>query len=183
MSGDLDHDHTGAMRIPLGECNDEQLLAEVVRRQLEIHNKITVDMVREHYEFGDLLGVGSSGEVILVTHRIHKKKYACKVIKKNKKINDAQSMSTEIEIMKRVKHPHIVSMYELFETPRCIWIVLELVTGGGLDQYLARVRTYSEKLIATFFKQILSGVHYLHMSGVVHRDLKIENILLTVRTT
>jgi serine/threonine protein kinase len=170
------------MMVPLGECSDEQLLAEVIRRQLEIHNRITDEMVRQHYEFGDMLGIGSSGEVIMVTHRVSRKKYACKVIKRNKKINDAQSMSTEIEIMKRVKHPNIVSMYELFTTPKCIWMVMELVTGGSLDQYLARVRTYSERLIATFFRQILNGVHYLHMSGVVHRDLKIENILLTVST-
>jgi serine/threonine protein kinase len=114
------------MRIPLGECSDEQLLAEVARRNLDLHDKITDAMVRETYEMGKILGHGASGQVYLATHRITGKKFACKVVKKNSSMNDAQSMSTEIEIMKRVRHRHIVSMYELYETPKCLWIILEV---------------------------------------------------------
>lgn len=126
MSADLDFDHEAGMRIPLGECSDEQLLAEVARRNLDLHDKITDAMVREYYDFGKVLGHGASGQVVLATHKITGKKFACKVVKKNSSMNDAQSMSTEIEIMKRVRHRHIVSMYELFETPRCLWIILEV---------------------------------------------------------
>ena len=51
-------------------------------------------------------------------------RYACKVILKDTKMNDAQSMSTEIEIMKRIRHRHVVAMYELFESPSCLWLIL-----------------------------------------------------------
>lgn len=114
------------MRIPLGECSDEQLLAEVARRHLDLHDKITDVMVRETYDIGRSLGHGASGVVYLATHKVTNQNFACKVVKKNNSINDAQSMSTEIEIMKRIRHRHIVSMYELYETPKCLWIVLEV---------------------------------------------------------
>jgi len=69
--------------------------------------------VKESYNFESKLGHGASGEVLLVSNRASGVKYALKVIAKNDSMNDAQSMSTEIEIMKRVRHRNIVSMYEL----------------------------------------------------------------------
>lgn len=165
---------------PLGEVSDESLLAEVARRHLDIHDKITDSMVKETYAVGKVLGHGASGEVYNVTHKITGKQFACKVVKKNANMNDAQSMSTEIEIMKRIRHRHIVSMYELYETPKCLWIILELVDGGDLYHFLANATNYSEVVAARMMRQVLSGVHYLHSLGVVHRDLKLDNILLTV---
>lgn len=177
ITGEMDHDHTASMMIPLGECSDEQLLAEVARRKLDLHDKITDAVVKETYDFGKVLGHGASGEVVLAIHKVTRKNFACKVVRKDAKMNDAQSMSTEIEIMKRIRHRHVVSMYELYETPKCLWIILELVNNGGLHHYMAQVECYSEQLLAGFFRQILAGVHYLHASGVVHRDLKVDNIL------
>ncbi len=67
-------------------------------------------------------------------------------------MNDAQSMSTEIEIMKRIRHRHVVSMYELYETPKCLWIILELVDGGDLHTHMASVDYYTEVLAARHMK-------------------------------
>ena len=166
------------MTIPLGECNDEQLLSEVARRHIDLHDKITDSMVKETYAVGKVLGHGASGDVYLVTHKVNGRNFACKVVKKNASMNDAQSMSTEIEIMKRIRHRNIVSMYELYETPKCLWIILELVDGGDMHHFLAQVTDYNEVIASKQFKQMLSGVHYLHSLGVVHRDLKLDNILL-----
>ena len=180
VSAELDYDHETAMTIPLGEVSDEQLLAEVARRRLDLHDKITDTLVKETYDFGKILGHGASGEVVLVTHKTTKQSFACKIVKKNSNMNDAQSMSTEIEIMKRIRHRNVVSMYELYETPKCLWIVLELVDGGDLYHFLANTPQYNEVIASRQFKQILQGVHYLHSLGIVHRDLKLENILLSV---
>eukprot|EP01039_Chlorochromonas_danica_P004555 gene4555-4993_t len=179
VSFDLDYDHDKAMQIPLGEVTDEQLLAEVARRRLDLHDKITDALVKETYDIGKTIGHGASGKVYLVTHKITGQQFACKVVKKNSNMNDAQSMSTEIEIMKRIRHRNIVSMYELYETPKCLWIVLELVDGGDLHHFLANTLHYNEVMAARQFRQILTGLHYLHSLGVIHRDLKLDNILLS----
>lgn len=179
VSYELDHDHEQAMLLPLGEVTDEQLLAEVARRKLDLHDKITDALVKESYEIGKTLGHGASGKVYMAIHKHTGKKFACKVVKKNANMNDAQSMSTEIEIMKRIRHRNIVSMYELYETPKCLWIILELVDGGDLHHYLAQTVHYNEVMAARQFRQILQGLHYLHSLGVVHRDLKLDNLLLS----
>lgn len=100
VTAELDFDHDAAMKVPLGEVTDEQLLAEVARRKLDLHSSITDALVKETYDMGKILGHGASGEVLLVAHKISGVKYACKVVRKDSNMNDAQSMSTEIEIMK-----------------------------------------------------------------------------------
>lgn len=178
VSYGLDFDHESAMKIPLGEVTDEQLLAEVARRKLDLHNQITDALVKESYTFDGKLGKGASGEVLLVTNKNTGIKYACKVIAKNETMNDAQSMSTEMEIMKRIRHRNIVSMYELYESSKCMWVILELVDGGDLHHHVTKFQHYSESVAAKLFRQCLAGLHYLHSLGVVHRDIKLDNILL-----
>ena len=183
LSPDYDFsEHYKARRIELEAATDDELLAEVQQRNLSLHEDIDESLVLKTYEIGKILGHGASGKVYQCINRDSNTKYACKVIQKDTKMNDAQSMSTEIEIMKRLRHDHVVSMYELFETPDCLWLILELVDGGDLRSFLnANRQSYTEGYAAMHLKQILQGVHYLHAMGVVHRDLKLENILLKRR--
>ena len=182
LAADLDYNHEAAMKVPMGECTDEQLIVELARRKVDIQHRVTSDLVAKYYHFERLLGHGASGKVYLVYHRESGEKFACKVIKKDGSMNDAQSMSTEIEIMKRCRHLNIVSLYELFESSVCIWLILELVEGTGLRGGLANHAHYTEAVAAKFVKQICLGLHYLHNHGVIHRDMKIDNILLNVRS-
>ena len=181
LTTDIDYDHTVAMELKLKECSDEQLIAELARRKVDIQHKVTADLVAKYYHFEKLLGHGASGKVYLVYHRETGEKFACKVIKKDGSMNDAQSMSTEIEIMKRCRHLNIVSLYELFESSLCKWLILELVEGSGLRGGLLHHAHYTEQVCARFVRQICMGLHYLHNHGVIHRDVKIDNILLSVR--
>lgn len=93
-------------------------------------------------------------------------------------MNDAASMSTEIEILKRVRHQHVVTLYELFESATCMWLILELVDGGDLNYFIGEHKHYSERVIGHHFRQILMGLHYLHSQGIVHRDMKLDNVLI-----
>ena len=84
------------------QATDEQILAEIARRKLDIHTNITHEMVRSYYEFdAKPFGKGASAEVYRVRHRQTGEVYACKVIRKDGNMNDINSMTTEIEIMKR----------------------------------------------------------------------------------
>lgn len=178
ISSELDNDPELAGNTYLKDCTDEQILAEIARRGLDIHHNVTQDLVKQTYRFEKQLGEGASGEVFLVSHKKSGEKFACKIIKKNDSMNDAESMGTEIEIMKRVRHQHIVALYELYESSTCMWLILELVDGGDLNYFISSHRNYSEMVIAHHFRQILQGLHYLHAQGIVHRDMKLDNILI-----
>jgi serine/threonine protein kinase len=178
ISSDLDYDHDTALVTQLKDCTDEQLISEIARRKLDIQHTVTAELVAKYYHFEMIIGTGASGKVYLVYHRETNERFACKVIKKDGSMNDAQSMTTEIEIMKRIRHRHIVSLYELFESAQCMWLILELVEGTGLRGVLADSKNYSEVVASRYMKQILLGMHYLHNHGVIHRDLKLDNMLL-----
>ena len=142
---DLDYDHAKALDVPLRDCTDEQLIVELARRKVDIQHRVTSELVTKYYHFEKLLGHGASGKVYLVYHRVTGEKFACKVIKKDGQMNDAESMNTEIEIMKRVRHDNIVTLYELFESAKCMWLILELVDGTGLRGGLAQITKYTEQ--------------------------------------
>ena len=76
-------------------------------------------------------------------------------------------MSTEIEIMKRIRHRHVVSMYESHETPKCLWIILELVEGGDLFHHLAETPEYSEQDAAMHMKQMLESTTCTHLEWCI----------------
>jgi hypothetical protein len=104
-----------AAAVPLAHATDEELLAEVARRKLNIRHNITDKVVKETYDIGEQIGKGASGVVLKVFNRQTREQFAMKVVEKNESMNDLDSMMTEIEIMKRVRHRHIVCMYELYE--------------------------------------------------------------------
>lgn len=133
-------EHIAAMKRPLGSSLHNDLFTEVSRRKLDIRDKINESVVHETYDMGKVLGHGASGQVFVCRHKVNNTHYACKVIKKDSTINDAQSMSTEIEIMKRIRHRNIVAMYELYETPKCLWLILELVDAGDLRGFIQKNR-------------------------------------------
>ncbi|KAF0034933.1 hypothetical protein F2P81_012691 [Scophthalmus maximus] len=105
---------------------------------------------------------------------------AIKSIRKEK-IKDEQDMvhiRREIEIMSSLCHPHIITIYEVFENKDKIVIVMEYASRGDLYDYICDKKRISERETRHFFRQIVSAVHYCHQNGIVHRDLKLENILL-----
>jgi len=104
---------------------------------------------------------------------------ALKIIDKKSLRREEQAfLMTEVEILVQAKHENVIRLTELYETPRMLFLVMELVTGGELFQRIIKQKSYSEADAQVVMRQIFSGVAYLHSRGIVHRDLKPENVLL-----
>eukprot|EP00066_Takifugu_rubripes_P007630 XP_003973308.1 PREDICTED: NUAK family SNF1-like kinase 2 [Takifugu rubripes] len=146
---------------------------QAVKRHHHKHN------LKHRYEFLETLGKGTYGKVKKARER-SARLVAIKSIRKEK-IKDEQDLvhiRREIEIMSTLCHPHIITIYEVFENKDKIVIVMEYASRGDLYDYICDKRNISEREARHFFRQIVSAVHYCHQNGIVHRDLKLENILL-----
>lgn len=148
--------------------------------QLQINTVYkNTNQIRDEYKIWmDQLGKGAFGEVRKALHLESGVYRAIKIIyKEQTKLEEQKKILNEIDILKKLDHPNIVKIYEYFEDGKFIYIVMELVTGGELFEKIQTVHRFSEKKAAEYFRQILSGVNYLHKHNIVHRDLKPENIL------
>lgn len=101
---------------------------------------------------------------------------AIKIIDKSK-VEDMNDIQREIEIMSAVKHPNVIKLYEIFDEPKKMHLVMELVTGGELFDRIVAKGNYTEKDAADLMKTLCDALAYLHEKNIVHRDLKPENLL------
>ncbi|ORY38056.1 kinase-like domain-containing protein, partial [Leucosporidium creatinivorum] len=143
-------------------------------------------MPRQKIYFGpyillQTLGEGEFGKVKLGVHSERwGEDVAIKLIKRGN-VDTAQrgeKVRREIEVLKAVRHPNIVRLYDVIETEKYIGIVIEYASGGELFDHILAHRYLKERDASRLFAQLISGVSYLHAKGVVHRDLKLENLLL-----
>jgi len=113
-------------------------------------------------------------------HEVTGHKVAVKILNRQKIKSSKMDakISREIKILKLFRHPHIIRLYEVIETPTEIFLVMEYVDGGELFDYIVSRGKLSDNEARKFFQQIISGVEYCHRFMVVHRDLKPENLLL-----
>ncbi len=144
-----------------------------------IKAKIKQKSVIEYYEFLDLLGEGSFGQVKLALHKFTKERVAVKILKK-KNINDMQKTlaRNEIDIMKLCCHPNIVDLKDVIEDHEKIYIIMEYIPGIDLFTFLDEKSFLSENMIKRIMIFIVNTVKYLHTYGIVHRDLKLDNIMI-----
>lgn len=127
---------------------------------------------------------GSFGKVRLGVHRLTNTRVAIKQVPKSLPSNSGDPTSPlslltrEIHHHRRLRHPHVLALYEVIATETNIYLVSELCTGGELFDYLIEKERLSTSEVRRIGGQLVLGLHYLHSRGVVHRDLKLENILL-----
>ncbi|KAG5724526.1 Serine/threonine-protein kinase MARK2 [Termitomyces sp. T112] len=130
-----------------------------------------------NYTLGKVVGEGAYGKVRMGTHRLTSTRVAIKQIPKAM----SASLTREIHHHRQLHHPHVTQMYEVIATESYIWIVTELCSGGELFDYLVEKGRLSEEETRLIFGQLCLAVAYLHERGIVHRDLKLENVLLDER--
>uniref|UniRef100_A0A8B9L7C9 non-specific serine/threonine protein kinase n=1 Tax=Astyanax mexicanus TaxID=7994 RepID=A0A8B9L7C9_ASTMX len=131
------------------------------------------------YDIERTLGKGNFAVVKLAKHRITKSEVAIKIIDKTQlDAANLEKIYREVEIMKLLDHPHIIKLYQVMETKNMLYLVTEYAKNGEIFDYLASRGRLSEADARRKFWQILSAVEYCHERGIVHRDLKAENLLL-----
>ncbi|XP_076053776.1 uncharacterized protein LOC143032726 [Oratosquilla oratoria] len=132
-----------------------------------------------YYELEKTIGKGNFAVVKLATHVVTKSKVAIKIIDKSKiDEENLRKIWREIEILKKLRHQHITRLYQVMETERMIYLVTEYASHGELFDYLVDHGKMSEPEARLKFGQIVAALNYCHQHGVVHRDLKAENLLL-----
>ena len=142
--------------------------------------KMTRDSLTDYYKIIRIIGEGGFSKVFEVKNLKSSETFACKKISKVNLIN-LQKFKNEISIMSKADHPNIIKLYEIYESNRSFYLIMELCKGGQLFEQITekamKKNMYSEKDAAEIFQQIISGIEYCHNQGVCHRDLKPENIL------
>ncbi|XP_067264532.1 MAP/microtubule affinity-regulating kinase 4 isoform X1 [Chanodichthys erythropterus] len=132
-----------------------------------------------NYRLLKTIGKGNFAKVKLARHILTGKEVAIKIIDKTQlNPTSLQKLFREVRIMKTLHHPNIVQLFEVIETEKTLYLVMEYASGGEVFDYLVSHGRMKEIEARAKFRQIVSAVHYCHQKNIVHRDLKAENLLL-----
>lgn len=151
----------------------------IVKKAFREYNEPPVTTT-DFYKIGRMLGKGAFGKVNLGMHKLARKLVAIKSMNKQF-LNDERSkrkVMQEVSIIKRTRHPNVVKLYETFESEKHILFSMEMCAGGDLLNYVRKRRKLKEPVAKILFKQIIEAIGYIHTRNIVHRDIKLDNILL-----
>uniref|UniRef100_A0A0B6YCF0 Protein kinase domain-containing protein n=1 Tax=Arion vulgaris TaxID=1028688 RepID=A0A0B6YCF0_9EUPU len=148
------------------------------KKNNDADKKMKENDIRRKYEFKDTLGTGAFSEVVLAENKLERGKFnAVKCINRRGLRGKEEALENEISVLRRLNHPNIVRLVDVFEDKTHVYLVMELVTGGELFDRIVEKGSYTEKDASQLIRQVLEAVDYMHDRGVVHRDLKPENLL------
>jgi len=141
------------------------------------------------YTLTKSLGKGAFGEVYITSKQGTQEKFATKKIDKKFARNPKAKkyIDNEIKILKSIEHENIIKLYDQLETSQYYFLVTEYCNGGGLSDCLEYHinqyhKPFSEEVVQYLMRQIVSGIRYLHSKHILHRDIKLDNILVKFDT-
>ncbi|XP_055750140.1 death-associated protein kinase 2-like isoform X2 [Salvelinus fontinalis] len=143
-----------------------------------------LENVEDLYEIGEVLGSGHFGQVREVRERATGALWAGKFLKIRKCASsrlgmERKNVEREVEVLQALQHPNIMALKDVFESRAEVVLVLELISGGELFDFIAEKENLTESDAIDFMKQILLGVGFMHSKQIGHFDLKPENIMLS----
>jgi|Transcript_86445 MAP/microtubule affinity-regulating kinase len=133
-----------------------------------------------NYILHEKLGQGGFGSVLKGVHSETGEVAAVKFVPKRsfRQISDLHRVFQEIQALRNLRHPNIIKIHDVADNPDSICFIMEFAAGGELRGYVEKHKSLDEEEARCFFKQIVRAVHYIHSKKIIHRDLKLENILL-----
>ena len=148
-------------------------------RQQVLRLKIARDVLKD-YAVVSLIGKGAFSQVLQVTENDSGQCYAMKMIKRS----DFLQNSVEMDVLSRLSpsHPNLLSLHHFFETSGQIYILTDLAEGGDLFEWLLSHGRFQEPCVCSFICQVVLGVQFLHKHAILHRDIKLENVLVKKRS-
>ena len=163
---------------------EREIIKNIRKRPKTFENKLNYN--NDNYQIGGYLiknnlGEGTFGKVKLGIYIKTGEKVAIKIIDKRKLIekNDQIHLKREIDLLQKLNHINIISVYEIFENIDNYYIVMEFCSKGELFNYIVSKQRLNENEASYFFYQLINGLEYIHSIGISHRDIKPENLLLT----
>ena len=133
------------------------------------------------YLYGRLIGQGAFGKVNIGLNILSGRVVAIKSFNKKSLSTNGDNMKkilSETDLMKKLNHPNVTKILEMFEDDEYILIAMEYINGGNLFSFVKKRRKLSEKTAKFLFRQIILGIKHIHSKKIVHRDIKLENILI-----
>ena len=159
---------------------DMEIISNYIKSFYSKYNKYPTTKIN-FYKYGRLLGKGAFGKVNLSLHVLTGRLVAIKSINKTKLVKERQRKKIQIEttIMKNLsKSNNIVKIFETYETKKHYCIVMEYICAGDLLSYIKKRGKLTEQVAKFIFKQIVLTLQYIHNHNIVHRDIKLDNILI-----
>ncbi len=160
--------------------HDMELISEYIRKYYKKNNKYPSTKMK-FYKYGRLLGKGAFGKVNLSLHVLTGRLVAIKSINKSKLTSERHKAKIQLEtsIMKSLSSSnYIVKIYETYQTQKHICIVMEYICAGDLLSYIRKRSKLNENIAKFIFKQIILSLQFIHNKNIVHRDIKLDNILI-----
>uniref|UniRef100_A0A7S1MM73 Non-specific serine/threonine protein kinase n=1 Tax=Alexandrium catenella TaxID=2925 RepID=A0A7S1MM73_ALECA len=152
-----------------------------VRKSVVIAEHDSSSLLEEHYEEVRELGAGAFGKVTLVRDLTFGQQRVCKVVSTKGMIKPVlDAMRKEIELLRKLDHPSIVRIYEFAEDPFVdqILLILEYIPGGDCADLIKKSHPVEECVVGRLMYQLLAALHYCHLRGVAHRDIKPLNMMV-----
>ena len=163
--------------------DEMEKIANYIKNYYDVNGKYPESRI-EFYLYGRQIGHGAFGKVNLALHVASGRLVAIKTFSKKhlKNKHAKQKIKHEINILSHLRHPFINQILDSFETDKHIFIVMEYVCGDLLD-FIRKRGKLSESISKLIFKQIIEGLRYIHKKKIVHRDIKLDNILIDLTNT
>ena len=162
--------------------DQSQKLSEYIKDYYSKYNNYPQTKLN-FYKIGRIIGQGGFAKVNLGLNVLTGRVVAIKSFNKSMKTKYGEAINMdkilyEINLMRKLNHQNITKILETFEDEQLYFIIMEYINGGNLFSYVKKRRKLSEKIAKFIFRQIILGIKHIHSQLIVHRDIKLENILI-----